>query len=122
MSNNFDQVQNTPGLEKTNQRTGRKRARRWDAILVGIVFSVAFILLVTKVAQTTPCEIIDYFGIEARSCQIVNNVNTMEGQLVSQHGPGFEIVIQYGLLTLELFQSIVENMQQFIQNVALTNN
>jgi hypothetical protein len=118
--NNDNQSQS----EQTKRRTKRKRGRRWDAILVGIVFSIAFVLILTKVAQFTPCEVINYFSIDTKTCDLVgngsnNNNNIIEGQLAHQHGLGFNIINQYVSLTSELSKDIMGHVQQFLQNVGL---
>jgi hypothetical protein len=103
---------------------GRKRGRRWDAILVGIVFSIAFVLILTKVAQFTPCEVINYFSIDTKTCDLVgnggsSNNNIIEGLSANQHGLGFDIINQYVSLTSELSKDIMGHIQQFLQNVGL---
>ena len=105
--------------EETDQRTARKRARRWDAILVGVGFSIAFVLLVTKVAQITPCEAVNYFSIDTNTCGLIGNANTIQGQLANQHGPSFDIIIQFVLLVLEFFEGIGDHLQQLLQNSGL---
>jgi hypothetical protein len=102
--------------EETNLRT---KKRRWDAIIVGIAFSLAFVLLISKVAHITPCEAINYFNIDTKACVLVSNSNSIEGQLASQHGLGFAIIIQYGLLVLELSEDLMDHVQQFLQNIGL---
>jgi hypothetical protein len=106
--------QNQP--EETNLRT---KKRRWDAIFVGIVFSLAFVLLITKVAHLTPCEVINYFSIDAKECVLASNSNTVEGQLASQHGLGFAIIVQYALLAWEVSGDLISHVQQFLQNIGL---
>jgi hypothetical protein len=102
---------------------GRKRGRRWDAILVGIVFSIAFVLILTKVAQFTPCEVINYFSIDTKTCDLVGNSssnnNIIQGQSANQHGLGLHIINQYASLTSELSKDIMAYVQQFLQNVRL---
>lgn len=106
--------------EETYHRTKkRKRARRWDAILVGIVFSIAFVLLLTKVSQTTPCEAISHFNIDTKTCGLIGNANTMEAQIASQHGLGFDIIFEYQLLTLELSEELMDQAQGFLHEVGL---
>jgi hypothetical protein len=106
--------------EETYHRTKKgKRARRWDAILVGVVFSIAFLLLLTKISQITPCEAIGYFNIDTRTCGLIANTDTIEGQIASQHGLGFDIVFQYQLLTLELSEELMDDVQGFLRNVGL---
>ncbi len=105
--------------EETYHRTKRKRARRWDAILVGVVFSIAFLLLLTKVSQITPCEATSYFNIDTKTCGLIGNANTIEGQIASQHGLGFDIVFQYQLLTLELSEELMDHAQGFLRTVGL---
>jgi hypothetical protein len=102
--------------EETNLRT---KKRRWDAIIVGIAFSLAFVLLITKVAHLTPCEVINYFGIDAKECILTSNSNTVEGQLASQHGLGFAIIVQYALLAWEFLGDLMSHVQQFLQNSGL---
>ena len=105
--------------EERYYRTKRKRARRWDSILVGVVFSIAFLLLLTKISQITPCEAIGYFNIDTRTCGLIANTDTIEGQIASQHGLGFDIVFQYQLLTLELSEELMDDVQGFLRNVGL---
>jgi hypothetical protein len=124
-NNNDNQSQS----EQTKRRTKRKReGRRWDAILVGIVFSIAFVLILTKVAQITPCEVINYFSIDTKTCDLVgngggssntNNNNIIERQLANQHDLGLDIINQYVSLTSELSKDIRGYVQQFLQNVGL---
>jgi hypothetical protein len=104
---------------KTYHITKRKRARRWDAILVGVVFSIAFLLLLTKVSQITPCEAISYFNIDTKTCGLIGDADTIEGQVASQHGLGFDIIYQYQLLTLELSEELMDHAQGFLRNVGL---
>jgi SNF family Na+-dependent transporter len=112
--NNNNLNQNQP--EETNPRT---KKRRWDAIIVGIAFSLAFVLLITKVAHVTPCEAINYFGIDAKACVLASSINTVEGQLASQHGLGFAIIVQYALLAWDLSEDLMSHVQQFLQNIGL---
>ena len=105
--------------EETHYRAKRKRARRWDAILVGVGFSIAFVLLLTKIAQITPCEAVNYFNIDTNTCGLIGNANIIEGPLASQHDPGFDIIIQFALLASELFVGIGGHLQQFLQNSGL---
>jgi hypothetical protein len=116
-----DNNHNQSRSEETHHRTKRKRARRWDAILVGIGYSMAFVLILTKVTQTTPCEVINYFNIDTRTCNLIGNADTIEGRLTNQHGLGFNIIFQYRLLTLELSDELMRHMQQFLHNVGLDN-
>jgi hypothetical protein len=102
--------------EETNLRT---KKRRWDAIIVGVAFSLAFVLLITKVAHLTPCEVINYFGIDGKACLLTSNSNTVEGQLASQHGLGFAIIVQYALLAWEFLGDLMSHVQQFLQNSGL---
>jgi hypothetical protein len=102
--------------EETRPRT---RKRRWDAILVGAAFSMAFVLLISKVSHITPCEVIDYFKIDTRTCDLSGNGNSIAGQLSNQYGLGFDIVIQYALLALELSDELMGHLQQFLQNIGL---
>ena len=115
ITNNNHRNQNQP--EETNLRT---KKRRWDAILVGIVFSLAFVLLITKVAHLTPCEAINYFSIDAKECVLASDSNSVEGQLASQHGLGFTIIVQYALLAWELSGDLMSHVQQFLQNIGLS--
>jgi len=105
--------------EETHQRTERKRARRWDAILIGVGYSIVFVLLLTKVAQITPCEAVNYFSIDTNTCGLIGNANTIKGQLATHHGPSFDIIIQFALLVLEFSEGIVDHLQQFLQNSGL---
>jgi hypothetical protein len=105
--------------EERSYRTKRKRARRWDSILVGVVFSIAFLLLLTKVSQITPCEPISYFNIDTKTCGHIGNANTIEWQIASQHGLGFDIIFQYQLLTLELSEELMDHAQGFLRTVGL---
>lgn len=106
--------------EETNRRTRRKRGRRWDAILVGVGFSIAFVLILTKVAQVTPCEVMNYFSIDTKTCELVGSGNNnIERQLANQHGLGFDIINQYELLTLEFSKDLLGNVQQFLQNIGV---
>ena len=114
LNNNNNRNQNQP--EETTLRT---KKRRWDAVIVGIVFSLAFVLLITKVAHVTPCEAINYFSIDAKACVLASSSNTVEGQLASQHGLGFAIIVQYALLAWELTGDLMGQVQQFLQNIGL---
>jgi len=107
--------------QRTKDRARRKSGRRWDAILVGIVFSVAFVLIITKVAQITPCEVINHFNIDTNTCDLVgaDDNGIIKGQLQSQHALGFNIINQYELLTSELSNDLMGKIQQFLQNVGL---
>jgi hypothetical protein len=115
--------------ERTMLRTGRKRGggRRWDAILVGVGFSIAFLLILTKLGQITPCEVINYFSIDTKTCDLVGNGNNnnnnnfyiIGGQLANKHGLSFDIINQYVLLTSELFKDVMEYVAQFLQNLGL---
>jgi hypothetical protein len=102
--------------EETNLRT---KKRRWDAIVVGVAFSLAFVLLMTKVAHLTPCEVINYFSIDAKACLLASNSNSVEGQLASQHGLGFAIIVQYALLAFGFLGDLMGHVQQFLQNSGL---
>ena len=102
--------------EETNLRT---KKRRWDAIIVGVAFALAFVLLITKVAHLTPCEVINYFDIDGKACLLTSNSNTVEGQLASQHGLGFTIIVQYALLAWEFWGDLMSHVQQFLQNSGL---
>jgi hypothetical protein len=114
--NNNNNSRNQSQSEVTNLRA---KKRRWDAIIVGIAFSLAYVLLISKVAHITPCEAINYFNIETKACVLVSNSNSIEGQLASQHGLGFAIIIQYALLVLELSEDLMYQVQQFLQNIGL---
>jgi hypothetical protein len=116
INNNNNNSRNQSQSEETNLRP---KKRRWDAIIVGIAFSLAYVLLISKVAHITPCEAINYFNIDAKACVLVSNSNSIEGQLASQHGLGFAIIIQYGLLVLELSEDLMDHVQQFLQNIGL---
>jgi len=114
---NYDQSR----LEEAQDRTKkRKRARRWDAILVGIVYSIAFILLLTKVSQITPCEAIGYLNIDTMTCSLIDNANTIEGQIARQHGLGFDIVFEFEYLMRELSDKLMDRVQGFLDNMGLT--
>jgi hypothetical protein len=115
-NNNNNNSRNQSQSEVTNLRA---KKRRWDAIIVGIAFSLAFVLLISKVAHITPCEAINYFNIDTKACVLVSNSNSIEGQLASQHGLGFAIIIQYALLVLELSEDLMYQVQQFLQNIGL---
>jgi hypothetical protein len=113
---NYDQSR----LEEAQDRTKkRNRARRWDAILVGIVYSIAFVLLLTKVSQITPCEAIGYLNIDTMTCSLIDNANTIEGQIARQHGLGFDIVFEFELLVLELSDKIMDRVQGSLDNMGL---
>jgi hypothetical protein len=116
LNNNNNNSRNQSQSEVTNLRA---KKRRWDAIIVGIAFSFAFVLLISKVAHITPCEAINYFNIETKACVLVSNSNSIEGQLASQHGLGFAIIIQYALLVLEQSEDLMYQVQQFLQNIGL---
>jgi hypothetical protein len=112
--------------ERTMHSTERKRGgRRWDAILVGVGFSIAFLLILTKLGQITPCEVINYFSIDTKTCDLVgngsgnNNNYIIGGKLANQHGLSFDIINQYVLLTSELSKDLIEYVQQFLQNLGL---
>ena len=106
---------------RTSDTTRGKRGRRWDAILVGIIFSIAFVLIITKVAQITPCEVISHFNIDTKTCDLVGagNNGIIKGQLQNQHALGFNIINQYELLTLEFSKDLMGKIQQFLQSVGL---
>ena len=116
INNNNNHSRNQSQSEVTNLRA---KKRRWDAILVGIAFSLAYVLLISKVAHITPCEAINYFNIETKACVLVSNTNSIEGQLASQHGLGFAIIVQYALLVLEQSEDLMDHVQQFLQNIGL---
>jgi hypothetical protein len=118
MDHHYNNYNQSRSVEKYH-RTKGKRARRWDAILVGVVFSVAFLLLLTKVSQITPCEPISYFHIDTKTCDQIGNANTIEWQIASQHGLGFDIIFQYRLLTLELSEELMDHAQGFLRMVGL---
>jgi hypothetical protein len=107
--------------KRTKNRARRKSGRRWDAILVGIIFSIAFVLIITKVAQITPCEVINHFNVYTKTCDLVgaDDNGIIKGQLQSQHSLGFNIINQYQLLTLEFSNDLMGKIQQFIQNIGL---
>jgi hypothetical protein len=107
--------------KRTKNRARRKSGRRWDAILVGIIFSIAFVLIITKVAQITPCAVISHFNIDTKTCDLVGagNNGIIKGQLQNQRALGFNIINQYELLTLEFSKDLMGKIQQFIQNVGL---
>jgi hypothetical protein len=115
MKNNINHSQGQSAEEKKR----RTKKRRWDAIVVGVGFSIAFALLITKVAHTTPCEAINYFDIDAEACNLAGNGNTIVGQVSNQHGIGFAIIIQFALLALDLSEELVDHLQQFLQNIGL---
>lgn len=111
---------NNNTIESEHSRsTTRKRSRRWDAIIVGVGFSIAFALLIAKVAQVTPCEVTNHFNIETRECDLAGDSSTFIGQLSSQHGLGFSIIVQFVLITVDLSQELVSHLQQFLQNIGL---
>lgn len=113
---NYDQSRLEEAQDITKKR---KRARRWDAILVGIVYSIAFVLLLTKVSQITPCEAIGYLNIDTMTCSLIDNANTIEGQIARQHGLGFDIVFQFELLMRELSDKLMDRVQGFLDNMGL---
>ena len=115
MKNNINHNQGQ-SAEETKRRT---KKRRWDAIVVGVGFSIAFALLITKVAHTTPCEAINYFDIDAEACNLAGNGNTIIAQVSNHHGIGFAIIIQFALLALDLSEELVDHLQQFLQNIGL---
>jgi hypothetical protein len=116
-NNTTNQNQNKSQPEQSNPRA--KKRRTWDSVIVGIGFSLAFVLLLTKVAHTTPCDVIDHFSIDTKTCILVSNSNTSEGELATQHGLGFAIIVQYALLALELPDALNGHIQQFLQNIGL---
>jgi hypothetical protein len=118
-NNNNNITDNNPYQNQPEETNLRTKKRRWDAIFVGIVFSLAFALLITKVAHLTPCEVINYFSIDAKECVLASNSNTVEGQLASQHGLGFAIIVQYALLAWEVSGDLISHVQQFLQNIGL---
>ena len=119
MNNNKNNTYNNQNQNQPEETNLRTKKRRWDAILVGVGFSLAFVLLVTKVAHLTPCEVVDYFSIDAKACILATSSNTVEGQLANQHGLGFAIIVQYALLAGELFGDLMDHVQQFLQNIGL---
>lgn len=119
MSINNNITNNSRNHSQSEETNLRAKKRRWDAIIVGIGFSLAFVLLISKVAHITPCEAISYFNIDTKACALVSNSNSIEGQLASQHGLGFAIIIQYALLALELSEDLMDHVQQFLQNIGL---
>ncbi len=114
-------MNNDNGNQSTSDEISSRRTkkRRWDAIIVGIAFSLAFVLLISKVAHMTPCEAINHFGIETKTCMIVSNNNSFKAQLANQHGLGFAIIVQYALLGTELSEELIGQVQQFLQNIGL---
>jgi hypothetical protein len=118
-NNNYTTNQNHNKGQPGGSNLRARKRRTWDSVMVGIGFSLAFVLLLTKVAHTTPCEVIDYFSIDTKTCTLVSNSNTTEGELATQHGLGFAIIIQYALLALELTDALNGHIQQFLQNIGL---
>jgi hypothetical protein len=116
---NNNNINPNQGQSAAGEMKRRTRKRRWDAIVVGVGFSIAFALLIAKVAHVTPCEGISYLRIDAKACNLVSNSNTIVGQISNQHGLGFTIIIQYALLALEFSQGLVDHLQQFLQNIGL---
>jgi hypothetical protein len=112
---NYNQSQS----EGSNPRATKRRRRTWDSVIVGIGFSLAFVLLLAKVAHTTPCDALDYFSIDTKTCILASNSNTIEGELATQHGLGFSIIIQSALLALEMIETLNGHVQQFLQNIGL---
>ena len=119
MNNNKNNTYNNQNQNQPEETNLRTKKRRWDAILVGVGFSLAFVLLVTKVAHLTPCEVVNYFGIDAKACILATSSNTVEGQLANQHGLGFAIIVQYALLAWELSWDLMDHVQQLLQNIGL---
>ena len=119
MNNNKNSTYNNHNQNQPEETNLRTKKRRWDAVLVGVAFSLAFVLLITKVAHLTPCEVITYFGIDGKACLLTSNSNTVEGQLASQHGLGFAIIVQFALLAWELSGDLMDHVQQFLQNIGL---
>jgi hypothetical protein len=111
-NNNLNQGQ-------SGQTKSTTKKRRWDGIVVGIVFSIAFALLIMKVAQTTPCEVLNYFNIDTRACTIAGDDHSAIGRFSSQHGLGFSIVSQFAILVLDLSEEVVSHYHQFLQNIGL---
>ena len=120
MDNNYNHNQNQ-SEQRARDRSRRKRGRRWDAILVAIIFSIAFVLIITKVAQITPCEVLNHFNIDTKTCELVgaDENGIIKGQLQNQHSLGFNIINQYELLTLEFSKDLMGKIQPFLQNVGL---
>jgi len=110
---------NTIESGHTKSSTRRKRRRRWDAVIVGVGFSIAFALLIAKVAQVTPCEVTNHFNIETKECDLAGDSKSFIGQLSSQHGLGFSIIVQFALITVDLSQELVGHLQQFLQNIGV---
>ena len=119
MNNNKNSTYNNHNQNQPEETNLRTKKRRWDAILVGVGFSLAFVLLVTKVAHLTPCEVVNYFSIDAKACILATSSNTVEGQLANQHGLGFAIIVQYALLAWEFLGDLMSHVQQFLQNSGL---
>ena len=117
--NTTHQDHNQSQPDESNLRA-KKRRRTWDSVIVGIGFSLAFVLLLTKVAHITPCEAIDRFNIDTKTCILVSNgSSTKAWELATQHGLGFAIIIQYGLLVLEMTDALNDHVQQFLRNIGL---
>ena len=118
---NYNHNQNESEQKRARDRTRRKRGRRWDAIIVAIFFSIAFVLIITKVAQITPCEVLNHFNIDTNTCELVgaDDNGIVKGQLQNQHSLGFNIINQYELLTLEFSKDLMGKIQPFLQNVGL---
>ena len=75
-------MNNNNNLGQSEQtKKSRTKKRRWDAIVVGVVFSIAFSLLITKVAQVTPCEILNHSNIDTKACNLAGDSNTAIGQI-----------------------------------------
>jgi hypothetical protein len=110
-------IMNNNNISQSEETKSTTRKRRWDAIVVGVVFSIAFALLISKVAQVTPCEVMNRFNIDANACNLVSDKNTSLGQMSSRHGLGFSIVSQFVLLVLDLSEDVVNHLQQLIQNM-----
>lgn len=104
---------------KSEHKRSQTRKRRWDAVIVGVGFSIAFAMLVTKVGQVTPCEVMNHFNVETKECGLAGDSSTFIGQLSSQHGLGFSIIVQFALITVDLSQELVSHLQQFLQNIGL---
>lgn len=119
MSINNNITNNSRNHSQSEETNLRAKKRRWDAIIVGIAFSLAYVLLISKVAHVPPCEAINYSSIDTKACVLVSNSNSIEGQLASQHGLGFAIIIQYALLALEASEDLMDHVQQFLQNIGL---
>jgi hypothetical protein len=118
-NNNITKQNHNKSQQPEGSNLRAKKRRTGDSIIVGIGFSLAFVLLLSKVAHTTPCETLEYLNIETKTCTLVSNSSTTEGQIATQHGLGFAIIIEYVLLALELTDVLNDHVQQFLQNIGL---